>query len=146
MKKVTTCHFLNYKFCSVSDFASKYLALVRFWVKIITVCPAINWKSYNVSNFDSKIHHLSHFVSKVLQSVRFWLMEFEKCPFLSGKLQKTTIPGESVSQKFRWIVFVPQNWNILPHSCFFTGTFLEKNKVHCVIFVMKKVTTCQILN
>ena len=78
-----------------------------------------------MSDFDSKFQHLSIFESKALQSVRLWLMKFKTCPILSWKFRNTSKSRKSCIQKFTWSVFVPQNWHLLPLSCFFRGTFLK---------------------
>ena len=82
-------------------------------------------------------------------------MKFKKSQILSWKVQKVSCSGKSCIQKFTWILLFRQMDKFAP-LCFFKGTTLKKNSVHCVRIVIRKsqrvrcwiksFTTCQIMN
>ena len=117
---------------------------VIFWITSFTTCVVLS----------KKIHHVSNFESKALQSVKFCFMKFKKSQFLSWKKQTVQF-WKKLYSNVHVNHFVPQNWHVLPSSCFFKGILLKKTvcivselswtKSKPVRFCFKSFTTCKIL-
>ena len=140
----------------MSNFASKFFPLVRFWFGIITMCLALKQKVYNVSFFESKLPYL----------VRFWIKIFTRCLILIDGNQKEsdfdlkTSKSVGFWKKILSKVHVDRifsaKWSDFAPYVLFWRHFCDKRTVRVVsylswkmsqwvIFWITSFTTCQIL-
>ena len=118
---------------------------VIFWITSFTTCVVLS----------KKIHHVSNFESKALQSVKILFHEVQKESVFELKTTKRVKLRKKLYSNVHVNHFVPQNWHVLPSSCFFKGILLKKTvcivselswtKSKPVRFCFKSFTTCKIL-
>ena len=132
---------------NVSDFASKVLPGFRFWARIIIMCQASKYKIYNVSYFEWKFSPLDSISIKNFTKCQILIDEIWKESEFELKTSKSVSFWKRLHQKSQVDRLCSTKVTYFAASALFQKhLYWKNNSACCVRFVMKKVTTCRILN